>query len=388
MEDQVEQDKPAILVVDDSRLMRVAARKILKEHFVIEEAEDGEAAWEMILEDRAYAVVMSDLSMPHLDGLGLLERIRSSTEERIRDLPVVIVTGAEDDSAAKEQALARGANDFITKPFDSVQLVARTKAQIRLQETTQALEETTEALEKQSNLDPLTGLLNQAAFTERGQKDLAYAVRHQTSLGLIRIEILDFNKAFLRHGKAAAEQMIQDTAELLKSLLRREDTGGRIGMNQFGILLPAFSAQGTHQLTERMAEQITAQRYGFGAVQFNAGISVQPIGVDAPWDELLAGAERYLAEAKQQGGNRVAWDENAALDVTATSTTQAPDTDATDLARALTMLRNGEEDELVEQLDTLMIQCLPLLECWDRHHGSRLSVCVNTLRRRLGLEIH
>ena len=130
--DQTAESKPRALVVDDSRLMRVAAKKILKEHFEIEEAADGEIAWNMIQEDNGYAVVMSDLSMPNLDGLGLLGKIRESDDPVTSELPVVIVTGAEDDTAAKEQALNCGASDFITKPFDSVQLVARAKAGVRV----------------------------------------------------------------------------------------------------------------------------------------------------------------------------------------------------------------------------------------------------------------
>ena len=90
-------NKPTILVVDDSRLMRVAARKILKNDFDILEAADGEQAWTSLQENSHIILVMSDLSMPNLDGLGLLKRIRESESEELKCLPVIIVTGAEDD---------------------------------------------------------------------------------------------------------------------------------------------------------------------------------------------------------------------------------------------------------------------------------------------------
>ena len=126
-------DKPVILVVDDSRLMRVAARKILKTDFEVLEAEDGEVAWEVLQSDSNIDLVMSDLSMPNLDGLGLVKKIRAAAEPHLRDIPVIIVTGAEDDDGSRESALSTGASDFITKPFDSVQLLARTQAQARQQ---------------------------------------------------------------------------------------------------------------------------------------------------------------------------------------------------------------------------------------------------------------
>ena len=72
-------------------------------------------------------MVFSDLSMPKLDGFGLLERIRNSTETRIQNLPVIIITGAEDDEETKQLALSKGASDFISKPFESVQLRTRAK---------------------------------------------------------------------------------------------------------------------------------------------------------------------------------------------------------------------------------------------------------------------
>jgi CheY-like chemotaxis protein len=118
------ENKPTLLVVDDSRLMRVAARKILQGEFNILEASDGEEAWDVLQASPHVSLVMSDLSMPNLDGLGLLERIRTSDSADIQNLPVIIVTGAEDDDGSKTTALAAGASDFITKPFESVQLLS------------------------------------------------------------------------------------------------------------------------------------------------------------------------------------------------------------------------------------------------------------------------
>lgn len=106
--------KPRVLVVDDSKLLRKAASKILNHEFDVKTAEDG---WEQIAIDDSIQVVFCDLMMPVLDGYGLLERVRSSENSRISGLPIVILTGGDSDEA-KEKALAMGVTDFITKPFN------------------------------------------------------------------------------------------------------------------------------------------------------------------------------------------------------------------------------------------------------------------------------
>ena len=201
-------NKPIILVVDDSRLMRVAARKILKSDFEVLEAEDGEVAWEVLQSNANIDLVMSDLSMPNLDGLGLVKKIRAAAEPHLRDIPVIIVTGAEDDDGSKESALSTGASDFITKPFDSVQLLARAQAQARQQRTQQALEHSEvrkQQLEERDSLDELTGLANKRAFLEHLEEGLSYAIRHRTELAVLLIQVDRYKVLFLRRGKESAE---------------------------------------------------------------------------------------------------------------------------------------------------------------------------------------
>ena len=91
--------KQRLLIVDDSKVIRVTARKILRDHFETIEAVDGENAWELLSGEETFALVVSDLTMPRLDGFGLLERIRSSHLPQVRELPVIIITGANDTDA-------------------------------------------------------------------------------------------------------------------------------------------------------------------------------------------------------------------------------------------------------------------------------------------------
>ncbi len=120
--------KPTLLVVDDSRVMCVSLKKILKTDFEVIEAVDGEDAWDKLLASPEVQGIFSDLSMPHLDGYGLLERVRNSDEARIRDLPFIVITGKEGDlSDLLAEVQGKGANDLVGKPFKTDDIISRTK---------------------------------------------------------------------------------------------------------------------------------------------------------------------------------------------------------------------------------------------------------------------
>jgi len=165
--------KPRILAVDDSRVMRRAMSKVLGKSYYAIEAEHGEVAWTFLINEPDIQVVFTDLSMPYLDGFGLLDRMRSSDDPHLQDMPVIIITGKDDDDATKQMALDKGASDFITKPFDSVQLQARAKAHVRYEETSRKLNETSDRLERQSTVDELTGLGGRRYFCKASDEHLA-----------------------------------------------------------------------------------------------------------------------------------------------------------------------------------------------------------------------
>jgi len=184
-------DKVRVLVADDSRVIRKAISKILSNEFDLVETEDGESAWELLQKDSSIEVLVSDIEMPKLDGYSLICRIRATENERVRSVPIIVITGA-DDELTRERAFACGATDFIIKPIDGVQLLARTRAHAKLDQTTRKLEETETALEDQTAVDPLTKLHSRRFFLQRGVQDLAYAKRHNSELSVIRVDIDNF----------------------------------------------------------------------------------------------------------------------------------------------------------------------------------------------------
>jgi diguanylate cyclase (GGDEF)-like protein len=306
-------EKQRLLIVDDSKVIRVTARKILRDHFETIEAVDGENAWEILNSDSPVSLVVSDLTMPNLDGFGLLERIRSSHLPRLRELPVIIITGANDTEATMQRARQAGATDFIGKPFDAVHLLARTQAHANSHAFTNTLKEENTALEERSTLDHLTGLANEAAFMERGYQQLSYAIRHDSTLSLFRMEIDRYGAVYRKYGESFCESIIQTLAKILCASIRQEDTAARIGTARFALLLPGMDKAGIRSLAERINSGIATRVFKSGndkaTVTVSIGVASPRIRRDMQLSELITAADECLSQAISRGGNQVIYDD-------------------------------------------------------------------------------
>ena len=393
-------DKPIILVVDDSRLMRVAARKILKNDFEVLEAEDGEIAWEMLQNESRIGLVMSDLSMPNLDGLGLVKQIRQSAEPRISNIPVIIVTGAEDDDGSRESALSAGASDFITKPFDSVQLLARAQTQARQQRTQRALqdsEERKQQLEEQNSLDALTGLANKHAFLEHLEEGLSYAIRHRTELAVLAVQIDRYKVLYLRRGKGAAESALSQLTKILCADRRREDTVARIGLDTFAILLPCANPVGARRVAEQLRATVESQTFDNAGDTFSIttsiAVSCPLIHPDIKPQELLFDASEKLSSAQHAGGNCVVHKRAATAPASlpadpgsksAALARQPPPPQVASIAavqHALEALSMGRQPD--GRMTALIRATLPLFEEWNRAQDNRHRALLEQLQTAL-----
>lgn len=386
--------KPRVLVVDDSRVIRIAARKILKDEFEPLEAGDGEEAWELLNKDPEIALVMSDLSMPYLDGMGLLQRLRSAETERLRNMPVIIVTGAEDDDGAKTRAFAGGATDFITKPFDSVQLLAHTRSHVRLQKTTQELKETTAVLQENPATDPFTGLGNQRAFLERSQQGLAHAVRHRSQLALILLQVDNFDKLFVQHGKPVGGAILKAVTSAIQGEIRREDSAARISMARFGLVTCCANEDGARGLAARICARvaqmpITGKDGRTLAITLSASVAAPDPAGEPRFENLLTQLVKRLERALAQGGGIVTDDSGAVLSASSATATPAPAPSADTvpgLDEAMARLARGDMAGVRPHLRTLARSILPLLTHWNQAEQRGLDSLLEQLRDQLDRE--
>jgi diguanylate cyclase (GGDEF)-like protein len=301
-----------LLVVDDSKVVRVTARKILGNLFETVEALDGENAWDILTSEAPFSLVISDLSMPNLDGFGLLERIRHTHLPHISNLPVIIITGANDSEAIKKRATEAGATDFIGKPFDSVHLLARAQAHASAHSNAQELKEETITLEETSAIDPLTKIANERTFMERGYQLLAYAVRHNTRLSVFHIEVDNFGDIYKTHGDGVAESIVQTVASTLTTAIRHEDTAARLGTARFSLLLPGLNNNGIHNLADRIRKNISEHvlKHGEARIHYSVSIGVAAMEIrrNTRFDDLLTVAGNRLAYAIAHGGDQAVYD--------------------------------------------------------------------------------
>lgn len=302
------QNPTRILVVDDSTVIRQAIKKMLQTDFDVVIAADGEAGWEQLVADDLIKCLITDIEMPRLDGYAFICRARAAEEPRIRDLPIIAITGAEDEQT-KVRAYACGATDFITKPLDRVQLQARVHAYMRYDQTARDLTEKSVVLEEEAISDPVTHLRSRRYFLSHGEQDLAFALRHQQDLSVIRLDLDNFKKLYQQYGDDAVDRILIHVAKILSGAARAEDTVARVGGAEFALLAPSTTRAQAAALCERLRAAIESQPVQFNGmgIALTASMGVTAIAVDKRESvaELLKLAEQRLGHAKAEGGNRV-----------------------------------------------------------------------------------
>ena len=371
-----------VLVVDDSRVIRRAAVKILQKEYDVVEAEDGEDAWEELQNNQKISVVFSDLGMPNMDGFELLEKIRSADDPIISKIPVVIITGAEESDGTKEEVLRLGATDFITKPFDSITLRSRAASHINFRNEVKSLE-------KEIAVDKLTGLYNENTFAQQGEQMLAYAKRHNAEITVVRFDIDHFPDLFVKYGKTVAEQIIKKVSLFIKEGIRTEDIAGRLGVSKFALILSGSDKDGASIVRKRICEQVARLKLKMGdkefQIQFNAGVtSLSLAGADIEFKELLSQAEGALKSAEKIGGGKAVYYRNpeASEEEKAPEVESMPSSEV-DLNELLKQLANESFRPVDEQLNHAMKKIIPLIEVADKRLKLGLSKVILHLKNKL-----
>lgn len=301
-------NRPRVLIADDSRVIRMAIRKILGADYDLVEAGDGASAWERVREDAEIQALVTDIEMPNVDGYDLICRIRGSEENRLRDLPVIAITGAEDEQT-KQRAFVCGATDFIVKPIDAIQLRARVQAYVRYDQTARELTEKSAILEDQAILDTMTGLCSRRFLIQRGEQDMAFAKRRGNDLSLIRVDIDHFRKLYKTHGDDTSEALLASFAKMVLGCVRTEDTVARVGGSQFAILANASDIEVASALCQRLQETVARQPYRHAGVPIPITLSmgIASLAQDRREniEEMLKLTQQRLIHAQSEGGDRL-----------------------------------------------------------------------------------
>jgi two-component system, cell cycle response regulator len=350
--------KPRLLVADDCELTRKQILKILEDEYDLVEATSGEEAWSVLSSNKDIHMVLTDLSMPEVNGLALLKRIRSDEDEATRTMPVIIMTEASDDVGHVKESLASGVTDLLRKPFVPELLRARASANVRVMKEARHLITAT--------VDPLTQLANEPYFMLRGANNLAYAVRHNQGLGVLLIAVDRLDELRKKHEPYIIEAVQVKIGTYISSVVRGEDTVARLDDGMYGVLLMGVTPEGVLETSSRILQKVKKKIFRHGEERFSVTISV---GAAAPvlrsytsFEMLLRQATSELRKAMDAGGDRVAAENvQQRLNGLDHASEYVPTLD-----EALEML-NGNKSQMLEHCaEDLFAKLLPLLMFCDR----------------------
>lgn len=248
--------KPRVLIADDSKIVRATLIKHIQGMFDFREALNGEEAWETLLIDPNIRVVITDLTMPKLDGYGLLKRIRSSEISRIRNLPVVVVSGS-DEQTERDRAKAAGANDLITKGIATAQLLSRLDVLAKLVNTQREFERSLEVLAKNASSSSPLQLATPAGLDSHAQKALAIALGSRKNFVILNVMV------GLRHAQLDGQAMMPPSSvvhavgQLLQRTIRQSDRVAQTGEAEFTLATGSIHFDSARNFAQRICRAIS-----------------------------------------------------------------------------------------------------------------------------------
>lgn len=294
--------RPLVLVAEDNVDIRALIRVVLERAGLdVLEAADGLEAL-AALETSIPDVALLDVDMPGVSGYQVLEAMRASVTHV--ETPVLFVT-ARGTPGDVIEGLELGASDYLAKPFNARELVARVHAVLRAKAAADALRVSNALLLDAATRDGLTGIHNRRHLDQQLQSLSSVASRHHRSLSALMIDIDRFKLINDTYGHQVGDDVLRETASLFAGLARAEDIVGRYGGEEFLFLLPETDLEGAYRLGDRIrrAVEATAFRSAPGET-IDVTVSVgcaSCIGGDP--GTLVANADRALYKAKAGGRN-------------------------------------------------------------------------------------
>ncbi len=295
------------MLADDDRLTREAVCSVLRAHgYTVDAVSDGQAAVERVARG-GVDLVLLDILMPRLSGLEACRLIKGMTSDTF--LPVVLLT-VKTDSASRVEGLKIGADDYVCKPFDERELIARVEAMLRIKRLHDHVAEARAKLEQLSMKDELTGLYNYRYLHPRMTEEFKRAERYHDPLACLVIDIDRLQAHNDAGGRPAGDRIIRGVAESLRRSVREVDVVARFGGDEFLVLLPSTHFAGSVTVAERIwrdvAEQPVAPELRDAIpVTLSVGVALFPSRDVRTKDQLLRAADAALHHAKREGKNRV-----------------------------------------------------------------------------------
>lgn len=305
-----------ILIVDDSVENRqLLFRTLGRAGYEIFEAADGKEGLTQavkILPD----LILLDIVMPELDGYQVCEALKKDL--RTADIPVIFLS-AETETKDKIRGLESGGMDYITKPIDRGEVLARVQTQLKIRRLTKELiqaniellkknaelEEANAAITQLMHTDPLTGLANRRYFLEILDNLMSLAQRHHTPLSLVMVDLDHFKAINDAYGHVGGDQVLKEFGVLLKKYSRKEDLVARFGGEEFIAALPLTDLRGAKIWAEKIRLGLERKKWDQINGKVTASFGVSQFQPDDTPESFIERADMGLYQAKATGRNRI-----------------------------------------------------------------------------------
>jgi diguanylate cyclase (GGDEF)-like protein len=286
-------------------------KKILvQEGFSVTCVENGKEALAQF-KKHFYPIVLTDWLMPEMEGPALCEAIRN---EKSNSYVYIVLLTAKDSQEDIILGLEAGADDYLTKPANRSELIARLKTGLRILELEKSLKAANEEIRILSITDPLTGIYNRGYLSERLPQEIKRSIRYKRALSLILCDLDHFKMVNDQYGHVAGDEVLKGFVNCVVASIREQiDWTARYGGEEFLIVLPETDFSGAMHLAERLRNvvsqtlfQIDDQEVRISCSFGVSGFSPEALKEDLKVVDMLKRVDKYLYQAKEGGRNRVA----------------------------------------------------------------------------------
>lgn len=310
-----------LVAEDDAATLALLKRQLERAGYEVVACVDGRDAFDRIAQAEPQ-VILADWLMPRMTGVDLCRAVRQLQEQDVLKPLYIILLTAHGDTSKVVEGLEAGADDYLRKPYDLQELLARIRSGFRISrlqmellrrqhelcEYNRQLASLNEQLQRLANADPVTELPNRRCIWERLSDYWALCERHDRDLSCIMMDVDHFKAINDTYGHATGDMVLRQMGKILRDLVRRSDICGRFGGEEFLFLCPEQSLEGAAELAERtrlkIAEHIFTGEMCALHITMSLGVAQRSPRHGSP-DAMLAEADTMLYAAKAAGRNQV-----------------------------------------------------------------------------------
>ncbi len=297
--------KKTILIVDDTKINIDILIELLDDTYDVIVSLSAKRALE-IVDETHIDIILLDILMPDVSGYDVCRILK--TKDNTKNIPVIFIT-ANTDEESIDLAYQVGGIDYITKPFKALELLARVKTQLNMQNLLEELEQSHRELKLLASQDHMTKLYNRRYFADISVSILDLAKRNNKQFSVLMLDIDKFKRINDTYGHHIGDEVIIALANVLKSTNRKSDIACRFGGEEFLILLPETDLAGAkiigeklRKLVEELTVKVEDQNIGF---TISIGVAEINLEKETDLEAVIQRADEGLYKAKESGRNRV-----------------------------------------------------------------------------------